>query len=69
MLRAILWEIATNAEACPPVVGTPFRVARAQRLDGGPILEVLFTINSPELCSLWWAYLAEPPDADEESGD
>jgi hypothetical protein len=62
LYRGVEWQIAVNAESCPEVAGTPFRMARAYVETG--LLRVLFTINSNDLCSVWWVDIAE--DAEEE---
>ncbi len=66
LYAAICYLISRAAESCPEVAGTPFRVARAQETAGTPILRVLFTINSDDLCSCWWVDLADEGFDDEE---
>ena len=66
LLEAIKWRIARDAEGLPLVGGGPFRLAKAQRVARELLLCVLFTINSAELCSLWWVYTTEDPELREE---
>ncbi len=68
-LYGITWAIARSAESFPQVKGTPFRMARAQARVGEPILRVLFTINSAELCSLWWIDQADDLGEEDASDD
>jgi hypothetical protein len=58
-------QIACASESCPLVSG-PMRMARAQEIPGGPVLRVLFTINSPTLCSVWHADFVPDPGFEEE---
>lgn len=56
-----VWLIEEDAEACDPIPDTPFRVAKAQEVPGGPIMCVLFTIHpDDDMCDLWYVY--ETPD-------
>jgi hypothetical protein len=73
MIDGIIWRIARDAEGLPEISGGPFRVAKAQATPASDILNVLFTINSPELCSLWDVYVTPDPetltDPDEDDDD
>jgi len=70
LIEAIKWEVARDPEALPELPGTPFRLARSQEVLGGEILRVFFTIDSEEVCSLWWAdRTPDPVKADEEEDD
>lgn len=66
LYRGIEWQISIAAESCPEVAGTPFRVARAYVETG--VLRVLFTINSEDVCSVWWVDIAEDPEEEDASG-
>jgi hypothetical protein len=68
-LHGVTWAIARAAERFPVIRGTPFRLARAQQAAGQPILRVYFTINSPELCSLWWIDETDDPGDSAEAID
>lgn len=65
LTAACIWEIEEDAEECPEVPGTPFRVAKAQQVPGGRVYCVLFTIDpDDEMCGLWFVYTTDDPGAD-----
>lgn len=67
LVSGITWRIASDAEGCPLIDGGPFRVAKAHASPGGPIIGVYFTINSDNVCSLWYvAMFDEDPWLEEE---
>lgn len=58
--------IENNAEACPKVGHAVFRLARAHNTQEEPIIGILFTIGTDDICYLWWVIQSADPLLTEE---
>ena len=64
--EAIQWQMENDAESCPELAGSPFRMARATDPDGA-LVRALFTIRADDQVSAWWVDRVVPTDDDDFS--